>query len=112
MRVITMIAATLLFAGCVRVALEPGADAVRVTASQDAIKSCKSLGLVKGADRIQGGPIGQGAAEDNAMTRIRNHAHRMGANTVLLITSLAGTSGSALQGEAFACPGFLQGVSE
>jgi hypothetical protein len=104
MRTVTAVAGTLLFVGCVRVSLEPGAEAVRVTASQEAIKNCKSVGLVKGADRVQGGPIGQGAAEDNALTRIRNHAHQMGANTVLLITSLAGTSGSALQGEAFSCP--------
>lgn len=96
--------ATLLLMGCVRVALEPGAETVRVTASQDAVKGCKSLGLVKGADRLQGGIIGQGAAEDNAMTRIRNHAHQMGANTVLMITSRAGMSGSSAQGEAFSCP--------
>jgi uncharacterized protein YbjQ (UPF0145 family) len=103
MRKISTIAIFLL-AGCVRVALEPGAETVRVTASQEAIKGCKSLGLVKGADRVQGGIIGQGAAEDNAMTRIRNHAHQMGANTVLMISSRAGMSGSSAQGEAFACP--------
>jgi uncharacterized protein YbjQ (UPF0145 family) len=96
--------ATLSLMACVRVALEPGAETVRVTASQDAVKGCKSLGLVKGADRLQGGIIGQGAAEDNAMTRIRNHAHQMGANTVLMITSRAGMSGSSAQGEAFSCP--------
>jgi uncharacterized protein YbjQ (UPF0145 family) len=104
MRVITMVAATLLLVGCVRVALEPGAEAVRVTASQDAIRGCRSLGLVKGADHVQGGLFGQSAAEDNALTRIRNHAHQMGANTVLLITSDGGRNGSYAEGEAFVCP--------
>jgi uncharacterized protein YbjQ (UPF0145 family) len=104
MPVFATIAVTLLLIGCVRVALEPGAGAVRVTASQDAIKGCKSLGLVRGADRIQGGLIGQSAAEDNALARVRNHAHRMGANTVLLIASNARSSGSSAEGEAFVCP--------
>ena len=104
MRFFATIVASFLLVGCVRVALEPGAEAVRVTASQQAIKDCKSLGLVKGADRLQGGVIGQSAAEDNALTRVRNHAHEMGANTVLLISTNAGSSGSSAEGEAFVCP--------
>ena len=81
MRVFATMAVTLLLIGCVRVALEPEAEAMRVTASQDAVKGCKSLGLA----------------------RVRNHAHRMGANTVLLIGN-AGSSGSSAEGEAFVCP--------
>lgn len=94
----------LALAGCVTTKLTPEAEKVRVTINLDAVKGCKLLGNVDASDRMNGGMVGQMAAEENANRRLRNKAAEMGANTVLMVNSTTGTSGSRARAEAYACP--------
>ena len=49
---------------------------------------------------MNGGTMGQGAAEENANRRLRNNAAKMGADTIFG-TSTTNTSGSVQRGEAY-----------
>jgi hypothetical protein len=90
-------------AGCVTTQLTPEAMAIRVTANPEAVKGCKYLGAVEGKDTMNGGMLGQGAAEENAMRKIRNHAAEMKANVVFLVPQSTKFSGSHQRGEAYHC---------
>jgi uncharacterized protein YbjQ (UPF0145 family) len=83
--------------------LSPAAEHVRVTANPEAVHGCALLGEVKGADRMWGGAFGQGVAESNAWNELKNRAAAMGADTVLMVTSSTGFSGSRQIGEAYRC---------
>jgi len=100
--IVTAITATQL-SGCVTTRLNDGAAAVRVTSNSDVIKDCTYIGFVEGKDHFNGGMFGQGAAEENAIRRIRNEAQAMGADTIDLSMKSTGFSGSALRGEAYRC---------
>lgn len=89
--------------GCVTTTLTPAGAKVRVTSNPDVVKPCKFIGEVRGADRMNGGMMGQGAAEENANRRLRNNAAAMGADTVFVGTSTTNTSGSIQRGEAYVC---------
>lgn len=99
--VLTLVLATLVFAGCV--SLTPEGAKVRVTSNQEAVRNCTLIGEVKGAEHLWGGSMGQGIAEDHAMTELKNRAAAMGADTVLMVTSSTNTSGSVQRGEAYRC---------
>lgn len=99
-----LLPALLLAAGCVTTQLTPAAERVRVTSNAAALKECKLIGNVDASDRMNGGMLGQMAAEENASRRLRNKAAEMGANTVLLVSSTTGMSGSRSRAEAYACP--------
>lgn len=103
LRTTSMLFALSLVTGCVTTQLTPEAQAVRVTTNADAVKNCKYIGAVDGSDRMNGGMVGQMAAEENANRRLRNNAAKMGANVVLMATSTTGMSGSRERGEAYAC---------
>ena len=90
---------------CVTTSLTPKGNQVRLTSNPDVVRPCKYLGEVKGADRMNGGIAGQGAAEENANRRLRNNAAQMGADTVFIGTSTTNTSGSVQRGEAYQCGG-------
>lgn len=90
-------------AACVTTRLTPEAEKVRVTTNQEAVKGCKLVGPVESSDKMNGGMIGQVAAEENANRRIRNDAAKLGANVVLFVNSTTGMSGSRVRGEAYAC---------
>lgn len=92
-----------LLAGCVTTHLTPDGERVRVTSSSDASKGCKLVGPIDASDRMNGGMVGQMAAEENAQRRLKNKAAEMGANLVVLASSTTGMSGSRVRGEAFAC---------
>jgi hypothetical protein len=89
--------------GCTRIVLAPEEEAVRVTSNPEAVKGCKLLGEVEGSDLMNGGMIGQAAAEDNAYKFLKRNAHNLGANTVLLSTQSTTTSGARKRGEAYQC---------
>ncbi len=79
------------------------ADQVRVTSSSDAIKGCKSLGMVHASiDTFWGG------GTKTVTKRLQEQAASHGANTVLLMgsfTTVQKNNGSEMMGdgEAFAC---------
>jgi hypothetical protein len=104
MRRVLIIAALAGSVGCVTTQLTPEGQAVRVTASSDAAKGCKLIGEVDASDSMNGGALGQTAAEENTNRRIRNKAASMGANLVVLVNSSTGTGGSRARGEAYSCP--------
>lgn len=95
----------LALAGCVTTRLSQGGEQVRVTSNPDVVVGCQYLGPTEGRDRMNGGYMGQGAAEENSMRRIRNSAAKMGANTVHLVSTMTGMSGSTIRGEAYHCEG-------
>jgi hypothetical protein len=86
-----------------RINLSPEEEAVRVTSNADAVKGCKRLGDVEGSDRMNGGVLGQGAAEENAYKFLKRNAHNLGANVVLLSSESTTTSGARKRGEAYEC---------
>jgi Domain of unknown function (DUF4156) len=91
-------------AACTRIVLTPEEDAVRVTANAETVKGCKLLGEVEGSDLMNGGMIGQSAAENNAYKFLKRNARTMGANAVLLSTESTTMSGARKRGEAYSCP--------
>jgi hypothetical protein len=97
MRVVLILLSPL--AACVT-ALTPAGRAVRLTANPDAVRGCKLLGEVRGADHVLPGD----AAEQNADARLRNAAAALGANVVFLTTSDIDRDGATFRGEAYACP--------
>jgi hypothetical protein len=90
-------------AGCVTTRLTPTGEKVRVTSNPETVRGCTFLGAVKGADHMNGGIAGQGAAEENANRRLRNAAASMGADTVLIVTATTGMGGSTVRGEGYRC---------
>jgi uncharacterized protein YbjQ (UPF0145 family) len=100
----TVVAISLLvLTSCVTTTLTPEGAKVRVTSNQEAVHGCVLIGEVKGADHMNGGTMGQGAAQETAMRELKNRAAAMGADTVLMITSTTNTSGSVQLGEGYRC---------
>jgi uncharacterized protein YbjQ (UPF0145 family) len=94
----------LLFAtSCVTTQLTPDGAKVRVTSNPEAVHGCALVGEVKGADHMNGGTMGQGAAQETAMRELKNRAAAAGANVVLMVTSTTNTSGSVQLGEGYRC---------
>lgn len=94
-----------LLSACVTAQLSPEAERIRLTDNPDVVKPCRFVANVEGSDSMNGGLLGQGAAEENAMRRMKNAAAEKGANT-LYITKGDGAkfSGSKQRGEAYSCP--------
>jgi hypothetical protein len=90
--------------GCVTTSLSQAGTNVRVTSNPDVVKGCKYIGEIVGRDRLNGGALGQAAAEQNADNLIKNHAAELGANVVFLSTNETGFSGSTKRGEGYSCP--------
>jgi uncharacterized protein YbjQ (UPF0145 family) len=88
---------------CVTTHLTPEAERVMVTTNVEAVRGCKLLGDIDASDRMNGGMIGQMAAEENATRRLKNKAAEMGATHVLFTSSTTGRSGSRTRGEAYQC---------
>jgi uncharacterized protein YbjQ (UPF0145 family) len=103
MKKLVGILSLLILGGCVTTSMTAKGQEVRMTSNPDIVKGCKFLGEVKGSDHMNGGFVGQGAAEENANRRLRNNAAQMGANTVFIATSTTNTSGSVQRGEAYLC---------
>jgi uncharacterized protein YbjQ (UPF0145 family) len=89
--------------GCITTQLTPEGAKVRVTSNPDAVRGCALVGEVKGADHMNGGLMGQGAAQETAMRELKNRAAAAGANVVLMVTSTTNTSGSVQLGEGYRC---------
>lgn len=101
-RSLSILLSMMLFS-CVTTTLSPAAERVRVTSNPEAVRGCTLVGELRGADHMNGGFAGQGAAEENAMRRLKNEAAEKGADTVLIITSTTNTSGSTIRGEGYRC---------
>ena len=99
------VAGVMILSACVTTDLTPGGQKVRITSNPDVVRPCKFIGEVTGADRMNGGTMGQGAAEENANRRLRNNAAAIGADTVFVGLSTTNTSGSVQRGEAYKCDG-------
>lgn len=97
------IAVALLLTGCVTRGLSQEAQSVFVTTDFRQVEGCESLGMVAANDRMNGGFLGQGAAQENAERGLRNLAAQRGATVVLLKSENTGFTGSKQQGEAFRC---------
>jgi uncharacterized protein YbjQ (UPF0145 family) len=102
-RFLFVAAVSIALAGCVTTDLSPAGEKVRMTSNPEVVRPCKFVGEVTGADRMNGGTMGQGAAEENANRRLRNNAAAIGADTVFVGTSTTNTSGSVQRGEAYLC---------
>lgn len=100
---LAVFAVLLVAAACVTTKLTPEGERVRVTSNAEAAKGCRLIGDIDASDRMNGGAMGQMAAEENTQRRLKNKAAEMGANLVLLTTSTTGTSGSRARGEAYSC---------
>jgi len=85
------------------VMLTTNGKSVRVTRNPEAVKNCKFLNYVQGADDHFGGLVGKFAAEKLAMRKIRNNTGTMGANTVYITNITTDTNGSFIRGEAYFC---------
>ena len=102
-RRLLVIAVAVAATSCVSTDVTPAGEKVRITSNPEVVKPCKFIGEVKGADRMNGGLLGQGLAEENANRRLRNNAAAMGADTVFIGTSTTNFSGSVQRGEAYVC---------
>jgi hypothetical protein len=89
--------------GCVTTRVQPGAESVRVTTNADVVQGCEYLGAVKASDRMNGGLIGQDAAEENVDRRLKNKTHAMGGNVVHVQRGGAVYAGASMRGEAYRC---------
>ena len=98
-----LVLASFLVMGCYRTpGLSPGADAVALTFSQEAVRGCTSKGLLRANDG-RGGLFYKGAARTAVERKMKNEARQKGATVVLLAELKNGFWGSSAQGEAFAC---------
>jgi hypothetical protein len=95
---------TLGLTSCVTTTLTPSGERVRVTTNTETVRGCDFVGEVKASDRMNGGALGQDAAEENTYRRLRNDAAAMGGNIVLLNRASTGRNGSTARGEVFRCP--------
>ena len=77
-------------AGCVTVALAPGAEKVKITKSAGDVASCKAVGNVKS-------PL---IGFDAINATLQNQALGLGGNTVFV----TGSDGQSVAGVAYSCP--------
>lgn len=94
----TVVLLALLISACSS-ALTPAGAKVRVTSNSESLAPCKLIGPVVGEDNIN--PFDD-VREENAITRMKNAAAAMGANTVLVVTTAS--KGTRQHGEAYSCP--------
>ncbi|MBX9857414.1 MAG: hypothetical protein K2Y26_17925 [Gemmatimonadaceae bacterium] len=98
-----LVLTSILAMGCYRTPhLVPGADAVVLTFSQEAVRGCTSKGLLRASDG-RGGLLYKGAARTAVERKLKNEGRQKGATVVLLAEMKNGFWGSSAQGEAFAC---------
>jgi hypothetical protein len=85
-------------AGCAAVDLESGAQQVRIVTNEP--QGCEYLGEVTGSqgDFFTGAFTSNANLETGARNDMKNRAHRLGANTVQMLTNRAGQTGSIGQG--------------
>jgi hypothetical protein len=83
---------------CAAIKLQPGAEQVRITTNEP--QACQYLGEVTGnqGNFFTGGFTSNANLETGARNDMKNQAHKMGANTVQLLTNRTGQTGSFGQG--------------
>lgn len=94
---------TLLLAACVTTKVTPEGEAVRVTTNPEAVKGCRFVGDVSASDRMNGGALGQDAAEENTHRRIKNATAAAGGNVAFLQNSDVSVYGASKRAEAYRC---------
>ena len=102
----TLVTCTALLApSCATVQQAPAVPEVSITTKPEDVRGCTFVGDLKGAYQWSAG-LEQGsgtAAERDAIREVKQRATAMGADTVLLVASMTGSSGSALRGDAYRC---------
>lgn len=85
-------------AGCAAVELESGAQQVRIMTTEP--QGCEYLGEVTGSQGnfFTGGYTSNANLETGARNDMKNQAHKIGANTVQMLTNRAGQTGALGQG--------------
>jgi hypothetical protein len=118
MKVLMTLALTTLIVGCAAKAMSPGAQQVRFMQSEPA--DCKYLGEVTGnqGNFLTGGWTSNANLETGARNDMKNQAHNLGGNVIVLLTNRAGQTGSyssgwgggsqqtnvTMTGTVFSCP--------
>jgi hypothetical protein len=102
----TLVTCTVLLAlSCATITPAPAVSQVSITTKPEDVRGCTFVGDLKGAYQWSAG-LEQGAgtaAESDAIREVKQRATAMGADTVLLVASTTGNSGSALRGDAYRC---------
>ena len=83
---------------CAAVDLESGAQQVRIVTNEP--QNCEYLGEVTGnqGNFLTGGFTSNANLETGARNDMKNQAHKLGANTVQMLTNRAGQTGTIGQG--------------
>ena len=97
------VTATLTLCSCVTARLTAAGNAVRLTSNPDVVRTCQYLVNIEGSDYMNGGALGQQAANENATRRLLNKAAEIGADTVMISVAATGFSGAVMRGEAYRC---------
>jgi hypothetical protein len=87
-----------LFTACASIDLQSGAQQVRIVTNEP--QGCEYLGEITGSQGnfFTGGFTSNASLETGARNDMKNQAHRMGANTVQMLTTRAGQTGTFGQG--------------
>lgn len=117
MKRVTFLLAAISLTACSAIALQPGAQKVRLTHQEP--KNCKFLGDVTGSqgNAFSGPTTSNSTMETGARNDIKNKAHALGGNVVYLLSSRKGETGSynqyggrsqqtnvTLSGNVYSCP--------
>ena len=95
------IAAVAMLAGCTSV--PPGADAVRMVGSEQAIAGCQFLKQVRGDQNLYGGAFFARAAYDDALNQMKARTVEAGGNTLFIVNASTGMIGANTLGDAYRC---------
>lgn len=93
-RTMIVLMGLLTLGGCSAVPLQPGAERIRIVTNEPA--GCQYLGEVTGSqgDFFTGGWTSNANLETGARNDLKNQTARMGGNTIQLLTTRAGQTGS------------------
>lgn len=93
-KLLNILGVTLVLSGCAATPLNPNAQKVRIVTTEPA--HCEYLGEVTGnqGDFFTGGWTSNANLETGARNDLKNQAAQMGGNTILLLTTRAGQTGS------------------
>jgi len=98
--ILTALIALSFLTGCVGVT--PEGEGVRVVNDSRMVDGCEYLAQASSGS-LWGGIAARGLAEDNTTADLRNQAARAGGDTLLLVSSRIGMSGTRMTGYVYRC---------
>ncbi|MBX3537340.1 MAG: DUF4156 domain-containing protein [Chelatococcus sp.] len=102
MRIVIGMLAALSVIGCA--AKRPGGETIRFTGNPELVRGCTFLEQFRGSQNAIGGVLLSGAAQDDAMQRLRNRAAEIGGTDVLTSGPASGFMGTAsATGDIYRC---------